>query len=593
MFTMHQQKKWHQQKNGKREWRVDAFMYGMIAFATLIILKLFVIQVVDHESYVALASGQHELFQKLYPERGRVFVHDSKDGKLVPVITNQKLAFLYADPRYVKDAAMTAQSVGGFLRMSPEQIVSLTERLRQDKDPYEPIQHGIVKNTMDQIVAVKLPGVFSVLEPSRLYPEAMMSGQVLGFLGSSKEGKPKGKYGIEGYFDKELSGSEGFLKSDRDIAGRMIAVGDRAFQPAVNGSDIVLTLDRTIQFKACSSLKETVLKHGADGGSIIVVEPSTGRILAMCGTPDYDPNHFNQVKNINDFNNPTIFGSYEPGSVFKAITMAAAIDVGAVTPTTTFEDTGMAMVDGWPKPIRNAEDKKYGLVDMTTVLEDSINTGMIFSMRKMGSDIFSGYVKKFGFGKVTGIELETESPGNISSLDKKSEIYRATASFGQGISVTPLQVVMAYATMANGGVLKKPYIVDEIRHPDGTVEKRSPQDVTQVISQKTARTIGAMLVSVVEHGHGKRAGVPGYYIGGKTGTAQVASENGGYSVDNTIGSFAGFGPVEDPKFAMIVRVDHPRDVQWAESTAAPYFGEMAQFLLQYFEVPPIRTIEKK
>src|SRR3989338_3771472 len=180
--------------------------------------------------------------------------------------------------------------------------------------------------------------------------------------------------------------------------------------------------------------------------------------------------------------------------------MAAAIDVGAVSPSTLFNDTGEAMVEGWPKPIRNAENKKYGMVDMTTVLEESINTGMIFSMRQMGGDIFADAVKKFGFGKKTGVELATESVGDISSMEKKSEIYRATASFGQGISVTPLQVVMAYAAVANG--------------------------------------------------HGKRAGVPGYYIAGKTGTAQVASESGGYELNNTIGSFAGFGPVEDPKFAM-------------------------------------------
>ena len=202
------------------------------------------------------------------------------------------------------------------------------------------------------------------------------------------------------------------------------------------------------------------------------------------------------------------------------------------------------------------------------------------------------YVKKFGFGKLTDIELETEMPGNISSLANASEIYRATASFGQGITVTPLQIAMAYAAIANGGVLKKPLIVDEVRHGDGTVEKRIPQDVTQVIDEKTARTLGAMLVSVIEHGHGKKAGVPGYYIGGKTGTAQVARTDGlGYSLDNTIGSFAGFGPVEDPRFAMVVRIDHPRDVVWAESTAAPLFGEMAQFLLQYFEVAPVRKVE--
>ena len=583
---MKPRKPWQQQSGTKREWRIEALRSVFLVFAAVIVLKLFLIQVVDHENYAALANGQHEIFQKLYPERGEVFVHDGT--KLVPVITNQQLAFIYADPRYVKDPKETVNALASILLFDEDRKTQLETKLSNQKDPYEPIERGLSKEVLDKIVALQLPGIFFIMESTRLYPESNMGGQILGFLGSDEDGKQKGRYGIEGYFDKELSGTQGFLKSDHDIAGNIIAVADHSLTPAVNGSDIVLTLDRTIQFKACSMLKASVLKHGADGGSIVIVDPKTGRILAMCGAPDFDPNHFGETKDARVFNNPTIFGSYEPGSIFKSITMAAAVDVGAVTPTTTFNDTGEAMVEGWSKPIKNAENKKYGLVDMTTVLEDSINTGMIFSMRKMGGDIFAEYVKRFGFGEKTGIEIATESEGDVSSIEKKSEIYRATASFGQGVSVTPLQVVMAYAAIANGGTLKKPMIIDEIRHPDGVVEKRSPQDVAQVISQKTARLIGAMLVSVVEHGHGKRAGVAGYYIGGKTGTAQVASENGGYSLDDTIGSFAGFGPVEDPKFAMVVRIDHPRDVQWAESTVAPFFGEMAKFLLQYFEVPPTR-----
>ena len=419
-----------------------------------------------------------------------------------------------------------------------------------------------------------------------------MSGHVLGFVGANEDGSVSGKYGIEGYFNDVLTGSAGSLRSERDIAGRLIAVADQDLIPAVDGSDVVLTIDRTIQYKACSTLQAAVLKHGAEGGSIIIVDPATGKILAMCGAPDFDPNHYGEVDSIDVFNNPAIFGSYEPGSVFKPITMAAAVDVGAVTPTTTFTDTGSVMVDGWPKPIGNAEGKVYGTVGMTQVLEDSINTGMIFAMRAMGMTVFEQYVHAFGFGSPTGIELETESSGDISSLDNASEIYSATATFGQGITVTPLQIVMAYAAIANGGMLKQPLIVDEIRHADGSVEKRETKDLAQVIDSKTARTLAAMLVSVVEYGHGKRAGVPGYYIGGKTGTAQVARTDGiGYASDNTIGSFAGFGPVEDPKFAMIVRIDNPKDVVWAESTAAPLFGEIAEFLLQYFEVPPVRSIE--
>ncbi|MBI5794410.1 penicillin-binding protein 2 [Candidatus Uhrbacteria bacterium] len=585
-------KSWRPIRTGEIDLRLEVFRYALLAFAGVIVLKLVVLQIFEHDYYEALASGQHELFQELIPERGDIYLHDYKDETIVPVATNEELAFIWADPRLVKEPDDTAKALGEIFGYDEEAVSALTVRLDQPQDPYEPIERKVDDATLQKILGLNLPGISYVRESSRLYPEPEMSGHVLGFVGANEDGSVSGKYGIEGYFDDVLTGTAGSLRSERDLAGRLIAVADQDLEPAVDGSDVVLTIDRTIQYKACSTLKTAVLKHGAEGGSIIIVAPDTGKILAMCGAPDFDPNHYGEVDSIDVFNNPAIFESYEPGSVFKPITMAAAVDVGAVTPTTTFTDTGSVMVDGWPKPIGNAEGKVYGTVGMTQVLEDSINTGMIFAMRAMGMDVFKQYVHTFGFGVSTGIELETESSGDLSSLDNESEIYSATATFGQGITVTPLQIVMAYAAIANGGILKAPLIVDEIRHPDGTVEKRTPTDVSHVIDSKTARTLSAMLVSVVEYGHGKRAGVPGYYIGGKTGTAQVAKTNGiGYASDNTIGSFAGFGPVEDPKFAMIVRIDNPKDVVWAESTAAPLFGEMAEFLLQYFEVPPVRSIE--
>ncbi|PJE76568.1 hypothetical protein COV05_04335 [Candidatus Uhrbacteria bacterium CG10_big_fil_rev_8_21_14_0_10_48_16] len=584
--------RWRTSKKGDNDARLEIFRYAILLFAGVILLKLVYIQVFQHAFYEALASGQHELFQELIPERGEIYLHDFKDETLVPIAVNQQLAFVYTDPRQIEEADDTAEALGELFGYSEEQIDALEERLDQPEDPYEPIAREVDEKTLEKILALELPGVHYVREASRLYPEPEMSGHILGFMGTNEDGSTSGKYGIEGYFDEELTGTQGYLLSERDISGRLIAVGTREYEPAQDGVDVVLTLDRTIQHKACTSLQEAMVKHGADGGSVVIVAPDTGKILAMCGAPDYDPNAYNEVDSIHVFNNPAIFEAYEPGSIFKPLTMAAAIDVGAVSPTTTFTDTGSVMVDGWNKPIGNAEGKVYGTVDMTKVLEDSINTGMIYSMRAMGMDVFVEYVKAFGFGKYTGIELETENAGTVDSLDIGAEIYSATASFGQGITVTPLQIVMAYAAIANGGVLKAPLIVDEIHYPDGTIEKRSVRDIAQVIDPKTARTISAMLVSVIEHGHGGKAAVPGYYIGGKTGTAQVAKSGSiGYEQDNTIGSFAGFGPVEDPKFAMVVRIDNPKDVVWAESTAAPLFGEIAEFLLQYFEIPPVRAIE--
>lgn len=575
-----------------KDTRIEIFKYGIVLFVFIIICKLFVIQVIHHDFYNALASGQREMFEQLVPIRGNIFVHDYKDDSIISVAINEQLASIYADPRLIDDADETAKTLGEVFGYEEEKVSALKVRLNQHDDPYEPIERKVSESVLQNILSLDIAGIFYVREPSRFYSDSGILSHVLGFVGSNDDGSASGKYGVEGYFNDELTGTGGFLISERDIAGRLIALADSEYEKAKDGADIVLTIDQTVQYKACSSLKETIEKHGADSGSVVIVVPDTGKILAMCGYPDFDSNNYSDVSSIDVFNNPAIFNAYEPGSIFKPITMAAAIDVSAVTPKTTFTDSGSVLVDGWPKPIGNAQGKVYGTVDMTRVLEESINTGMIFSMRQMGMETFIDYVKKFGFGELTGIELETEVGGNISSLDEGKEIYAATASFGQGITVTPLQIAMAYAAIANGGVLRQPLIVDEIRHSDGTVEKRVPKDSTQVINEKTSRTIAAMLVSVIEHGHGKRAGVPGYYIAGKTGTAQVASSVGiGYAEDNTIGSFAGFGPVEDPKFVIVVRIDNPKDVVWAESTAAPLFGEIAEFLLKYFEVLPYRETD--
>ena len=229
---------------------------------------------------------------------------------------------------------------------------------------------------------------------------------------------------------------------------------------------------------------------------------------------------------------------------------------------------------------------------MTQVLEQSLNTGAIFAAEKVGFDRFQDYIERFGFGKKTDIQLDTEVDGDIGALSKRGEIYLATASFGQGIAVTPIQLVTAFAAIANQGKLVKPYIVEEIRKNTGAVVQFAPETIREVISVQAATLLKGMMTSTVERGHGKRAGVPGYYVAGKTGTAQIPRRDGpGYEQGATIGTFAGFAPVEDPRFVMLTRIDRPRGVQFAESTAAPLFGDIAKFLLQYFEVKPSRPVE--
>ncbi len=460
------------------------------------------------------------------------------------------------------------------------------------------IKNGIIFNNADkdknsESQEAKFPGLSYAMTAYRFYPEGNIGSNLLGFTSYADE-EPRGKYGLEGFFDKELFGQYGSIKAERGAEKDVIIVNDREYKKPVDGSDLILTVNRSVQFRVCQTLNEAALRHGADGGSIIIMDPKTGAIIAMCSYPDFDPNNYDKVKDIKVFNNPAVFSQYEPGSVFKGITMAAALDQGKVTPETTYKDEGQVMITGWPKPIKNSDFDIYGghgEVNMTTVLEKSLNTGAIFAMQQTGADVFADYVKKFGFGERTGIELLGEGSGDIRNLtvSKIKPIDAAVSSFGQGISVTPLQLITAYAAIANGGILMKPYIVKEIDHPDGTKEITQPKELRRVISEKAAVLLGGMLVNVVEEGHGQKAGVKGYYVAGKTGTAQVPRKDGrGYESSMHIGSFAGFAPADDPQFVMLVRIDNPRDVAWAESSAAPLFGKIAEFLLQYYQIPKER-----
>ncbi len=573
--------RWRQRGDASLE-RLPIFAFGLVFVFLILIVRLFVLQILSHDFYLALALGQRDLFAKLQPARGNIYVRDLGKDELYPVAANDTLNLLYAVPKDIEKPAAVANKLSPVVGISED---ILLEKLNKPDDPYEPVLHKVTDEKKNEIMALDLPGIGFARESSRVYPEERFGGQILGFLGEDESGK-HGRYGLEGYFDKELSGTPADTAT---ITGGLRGFFASGKQPAFarDGSDLVLTIDRTIQFVACDRLRKAVASHGADGGTVIIMNPETGAILAMCSYPDYDPNKYGEATDVSVFNNPAIFFQYEPGSVFKAITMAAALDLGKVTPETTFNDTGSVKIG--PEEIKNSDLKAHGIQTMTQVLDESLNTGAVFTLRQIGASDFRRYVKAFGFGDESGIELLREVPGDVSSLSKRGEIYAATASFGQGIAVTPLQVVRAFAAMANGGTLVKPYVVEEIRRSDGTVQKTVPREAQRILSSRAATIISSMLVSVVENGHGKRAAVPGYYVAGKTGTAQVPREDGkGYQKDVTIGSFVGYAPLSKPRFVMLVRIDHPRDVQWAESTAGPLFGEITKFLLQYMNVPPDR-----
>ena len=564
--------------------RMKILSLVFLVFGGVITVRLFVVQVLNHSVYEALASGQHELVEQLFPERGEILAQDPfSEGGLSPLAANQTLSFIYANPKQISQPAETAEQLAPLIGMNQE---VLEEKLSKADDPYEPLLHKANDQQVAAIEALELSGIHFTDEIWRYYPEKSAASHITGFVGI-KDDERVGQYGLEGEYNKQLAGEEGMLKTELDSGGRFIAVGEKLVEPAQDGDDYVLSIDKNVQYAVCARVKARVEQHSADQGAAVVLDPNTGYIIAMCSYPDFDPNEYNKVDSVDVFINTVVSRPYEVGSIMKPITMSMALDQGKVTPETTYTDTGVVDIGGFH--IRNSDGKAHGVQTMVQVLDESLNTGAIFAAQQVGEEKFLEYMNNYGFGQYTTVELPYEQAGDFSSLEKRKAIYMATASYGQGVTATMLQMGMAYATIANGGTLMESHIIKEVRKSNGYVEYTSPKVVRQVISSNTATTLAAMMVSVVENGHGKRAQLPGYYVAGKTGTAQVAKTDGtGYDSYTHIGSFAGFFPVSDPKFVIITRLDNPRDVQFAESSAAPLFSEIGKFLINYYHVPPDR-----
>ncbi|MSR84920.1 penicillin-binding protein 2 [Candidatus Uhrbacteria bacterium] len=550
--------------------------------------RFFQLQILQYHTYHVLAADAHEVQASLVPKRGTIYIRDHLHGTLYPIAKDRDAWQVYAVPREMKEPAKMATSVAAILLVSEEE---LTRKFSVTSSAYVLLTKDASLEAVQQLQSQHLQGIGMNKVPARMYPEQGMGGQLLGFVSLNEKNERVGRYGLEGFYQETLAGEAGSLLAEKDAAGRRLAIGALELKEAKNGSDLILTIDRAIQYQACQKIKEAVALFEAESGTVLIMDAQNGAILALCSAPDFDPANYGKIFDIGVLNNPATFSAFEPGSIFKAMTMAAGLDLGKVTPFLTYTDPGELRIENFS--IFNSDKQAHGNQTMTQVLEKSLNTGAIFVQQLIGKEAFRDYVTRFGFGDQTGVDLPSEVKGNIASLTKSGKIFAATGSFGQGITATPIQMVAAYAALGNGGKLFRPFMVKEIRRPDGTHEIIQPQIVRQVISERTSRLITGMLVSVVEHGHGKRAGVPGYYVAGKTGTAQVFAPQGGYLPDLTIGSFAGYAPADNPRFAMMVKIEHPKTVKFAESSAAPVFGDLAKFLLSYFQIPPDRPIKKE
>lgn len=732
--------------------KLDILKVLIFLITTIILGRLFYLQVIRHDYYQQVAAKEHYGYTELPARRGVIFIKDYASGENVIIATNVTLDTLYADPTIIPNKKLVADRIAPMIfnleeqkaldleRVSTERKRALTQedidkiKTLSDEELYTKFYDDLLNNiseeirstillsdtleepVLQEIAGLGLSGIevkngqlyaypskisnreyvasslskYIDLTPTRLeqilqgknryvilakkispeissqirqlaegddndnfiglglqeeyyrfYPENELAANVLGFV--TPEGI--GQYGIESKFNSQLQGKTGVFQTQRDgsVYGRQITVGDSLIQPAIDGDSIVLTIDRSIQMTIESMLEDAVKKYRADSGQVIVMDPKTGKIMAMAHYPSFNPNNFGSALATEEINlteeevqqlvpiegeenaywfyrnvtahdrykvmreqiedsryvykryenwigleayqNKIVSAPYEPGSVFKAITMASAIDDNDVTPQTAFNDPGVLKVDEFE--ITNVSAKCTGYVTMTNVIENSCNTGVGWVAAKMGRNLFYSYMLKFGFGERTGIEFDNEHPGQIEHFSQWADSELATHAFGQGITATPLQVATAYAAIANGGTLMQPHIVEKVIQKNGKIIETNTTTIQTVITEDTANKITAMLTSAVENGVANNAQVEGHYVAAKTGTSQTYRNGKPLSgAGTTIGGIAGFGPIDDPKFVIMVKFDRPRTSEWGGDTAAYLFSDIATYLYDYLGVPP-------
>ncbi len=540
----------------------------LFIFYILIIARLFLIQVKisknkEEENYLQI--------NKIQPERGKIYDQNKK-----PLVLNENSYLLFLEKPKIED--------------QNELILKLSQILAIDSSTIEAkIKNGkywipisiIDELKKNEINKKNLKGVGFEYRQKRYYPEASLSAHLLGFVGKNEKGEDIGYFGIEGYYNKELSGLPGFLKSEQDLLGRPIMVGLQEKIEPENGYDLILNIDKSIQEIAKKRLAMGIERYQAKGGCVIIAKPKTMAILALVCLPDFDPDKY-YLFSEDFFKNPAISNLFEPGSIFKPLIMAAAIEEKKVKPDDFYNETGPITIGNYQ--IRTWDNKYEGEITMTRILEKSSNVGMVYVGEKLGKKNLIKYLNKFGFGQLTGIDLQGEVSGVLKSENQLYPIDYATITFGQGIAVTSIQIINAFNALINDGKLMRPFVVKKIigDKKEKTIE---PQIIRQVISSKTSSIIKKMLQSTVENAEVKWVKPKGYSFGGKTGTAQIPIQ-GRYDPSKTNASFIGFFPVEKPEFIILVTLKEPSTSPWGSETAGPIFFEIAKELIVYYGIMP-------
>ncbi|MFH1401833.1 MAG: penicillin-binding protein 2 [Parcubacteria group bacterium] len=540
-----------------------------LASAT-VIGRLFYFQVLNYQYWRAMAQGQQNTFKEVLGERGEIFL----EGNSLPVAQNRDATFVYMSPAEIRDQENTVKILSEILGRKEELIL---EKLKNSGSLFELLKDNLSDQELEAINRQNLQGIYVGSKRQRYYPQGTLVSNILGFVDKNGDGQ----YGLEGYYNNILKGQENVLQGEKWPQGFLFFAGDN------QGSDLNLTIDYNIQFMSEKLLKNAVENLGAEGGQIIVVDPASGAIIALADYPNFDPNYYSDYskEDWQIFKNSAAQDLFEPGSALKPITMAIGLEEGKIGPKTTYIDEGFVKFGG--NTLYNYDGRKYGQQTMTQVLEKSINTGAVFVEELIAHNVFIDYLNKFGLFEKTGIDTQEVFSEN-KELKKGYDVNYATAAYGQGIEMTSMQLMRAFCALVNGGKMPRLYLVDKITE-NGKIVKTQPEFSDQIISSKTSSQVTAMMVSVVENGYGKAAKIPGYYIGGKTGTAQIpysalGINKSGYS-EKTIQSFIGFGPAFLPKFVILVKLDNPK-AKTAEYSAVPVFQDLAKYIINYWQLAP-------
>ncbi len=555
-------------------WRYRLTFLVLVVFFLVVVVRLFYWQVVKAAELAQMGQLQYGNTVTLNPQRGDIMTSDG-----FPIVTNRISYLVFGNPKEVGNANTTASALAPLLNVDQ---ASISAQLSLN-GYWVPLANNVSNTVKDNIDSLNLPGIGFEQQFTRFYPEASLAAQLVGFVGKDSQGNDRGYFGLEGYYNRLLSGKPGKAVEVHDAFGKPILSAINQESAQIDGSSLILSINRPIQYLVERVLSESVIKYGATSGMIGIMDPKTGEILAMASYPSFNPQDFQDFPDTL-YKNPFISDTYEPGSTFKPIVMSSALDAKLVTPQTECN------ICGGPVPvggylIHTWDDKYFKNTTMTEVIQHSDNTGMVFVAQKLGVNRMIDYLNKFGIGSLTGIDLQGEVAAPLKPANLWYPVDLATTGFGQGISVTPIELLTAIAAIANNGTLMEPHVVSAIENPDGSIVKIPPKAVDQPISPEAAKVMTEIMVNAVNKGESAWTRLPGYRIAGKTGTASIPL-NGHYDPTKTIASFVGFAPADNPKFVMLVILNKPTASIYGALTAAPVFFEIAKDLLAYYGIPP-------